>query len=340
MMPLTPLGVAFTDIPLSNVGSSQYQLPRDFFIRQGLVIRTAGGGGGTQLTEGVDYELPSAGEDLELSKIVTDAYHDGTARQAMKLIVITNPTYQTGTLYHSGLFVADSLDPSDINTMGYLELSADHTILDWENYRTYGMKTGVADKTITLPTLADNIGKIKTAEKIDSEVGEVVLDGEGAEVFLFQGATYTTIRVGRQYQHVTVEATPAGWLIIDGVVQSVTLEPDIGGGWHNRQLLILNVDPADTNWHQIDLSALPDGVCMISCTYCFMTAATVNREINLAQSNGGTPTHYMRNAGTNPHFFTFPNIILGPGKALWYKASNTDISTIYLTMTAYCLGPS
>jgi hypothetical protein len=335
---LTPLGVVFTDRLLNSVGAAAFSLDRDFFISQDLVIRTAAGGGGVQLTVDVDYTINAASEDIELSAIVTAAV--GSSRNAMGTITVINAAYQACDLYFSGKYVADSLDVEEINGFGYFALSANHTIEDYESWKTYGMTTAAADKTVIMPTLADNQGKVVTFEKVDSGVGEIVLDGEGAEVFLFQGATYTTIRVGLQYQHVTIEATPAGWLILDGVVQPVALEPDIGGGWHIHKETIVNVaDLATADPVAVTVTNVPNGTRLISGYYLFNGASA---NVTLAILDYADETTWDRDILANGGYGSYMHfeIALDTSKRFKYQGSATSITTVAVYLRKYCLGPA
>ena len=59
--------------------------------------------------------------------------------------------------------------------------SADYTITDTDGYTEIWVSTGASDRTITLPTLADNQGRKIKVIKTDSGVGDVIVDGEGSE---------------------------------------------------------------------------------------------------------------------------------------------------------------
>ena len=333
----TPIGVVFTDSLRNSVGAAAFSIDHDFFIKQDLVVRTAAGGGGTLLTEDTDYTL--GGEDTVLSAATTAAV--GAGRNVMHTITVINAAYQACDLYFSGKFVADALDPTRITTMGRCAKSANYTILDWENDRTYEITTGAADKTLTLPTLADNQGKKITGMKTDSGVGELVLDGEGGEVFLFQGATYTTIRVGKQYQHVTVEATSAGWLITDGVVQSVALEPDIGGGKHLHKYVFLNLDPADTNWHEIDLSGqVPTGTILIEGETFVNSVTTSGRVLYMSDATGGAEYSHTREFVVAIGAYGKFTVPLSAARTIWYKVDNADVNLAWAEMHFYILGPA
>lgn len=110
-MNLTLTGETFTDTLKADVGASAFQLDHDWFTRQDLVIRTAAGGGGTLLVEGTDYTLSE--ESTELSTRVSEAV--GAGRNVFHLIAVINVTYQTGNLYFSGKYIADSVAAEDVN---------------------------------------------------------------------------------------------------------------------------------------------------------------------------------------------------------------------------------
>jgi microcystin-dependent protein len=103
-MDINLMGQAFSDCLLLNVGSAAFELEHDWFTKQDLVIRTAAGGAGTLLVEGTDYTLSIESE--ELSDRVTAAV--GSARNVFHMVTISNATYQTGNLYFSGKYIADS----------------------------------------------------------------------------------------------------------------------------------------------------------------------------------------------------------------------------------------
>lgn len=85
--------------------------------------------------------------------------------------------------------------------------SADYTILDTDGY-THILVTAAANVTITLPTLADNIGRYITITKVDSGAGKVIIDGEGTETI--DGDTTKTIVY--QWDSMTIHAgSTSGW---------------------------------------------------------------------------------------------------------------------------------
>jgi hypothetical protein len=90
--------------------------------------------------------------------------------------------------------------------------SANYTILDSDKYDTILVDTGGSDRTITLPTLADNLGRRITIKKTDSsQIGRVLIDGEGAETI--EG--YSTVLAPLPYDYVTVQGGASEWVIVD-----------------------------------------------------------------------------------------------------------------------------
>jgi hypothetical protein len=88
--------------------------------------------------------------------------------------------------------------------------SGDYTILDNDGFRTVNVTTSTSARTITLPTLADNAGRIITIKKVDSAVGTIIVDGENSETI--DGDT--TVTITDQYQSITVHAGATEWNII------------------------------------------------------------------------------------------------------------------------------
>jgi hypothetical protein len=85
-------------------------------------------------------------------------------------------------------------------------VSDDYTIGD-QDADIIEVETGASNRTITLPTLVDNIGRIIKIVKADSGAGNVVIDGEGAETI--NGST--TISLTSQYDVAIVIAGSGGW---------------------------------------------------------------------------------------------------------------------------------
>jgi hypothetical protein len=91
-----------------------------------------------------------------------------------------------------------------------LAASADATISDGDGYDTVLVTTGATSRTITLPTAADNAGRKLFIKKVDSGVGTVTVEGEGAET-IDDSANYV---ITSQYAFVTLVCNGTGWFII------------------------------------------------------------------------------------------------------------------------------
>jgi len=101
--------------------------------------------------------------------------------------------------------------------------NADYTVTDIDGYRFILVTTGNTNRTITLPTVADNDQRIITIKKIDSGTGTVIVDGEGAETIDGQ----TTFTLQAQYDFITIIAKSTAWFIVDGS-PNVTLPSQSG----------------------------------------------------------------------------------------------------------------
>lgn len=107
--------------------------------------------------------------------------------------------------------------------------SADYTILDNDGYSLIDVTTGSTTRTVTLPTLADNVGRVLIISKADSGTGFVTIDGENAETI--NGAATKTL-LG-QYDFLTIKGFATEWRIIsDGRGQKRTACTPTGS-WAN-----------------------------------------------------------------------------------------------------------
>jgi len=89
-------------------------------------------------------------------------------------------------------------------------ISADYTVTDTDEYCGVDVTTGASTITVTLPTLADNQGRILRMCKADAGGGKITVDGEGAETI--NGST--TEDVTSQYDCLAIQAMPTEWRII------------------------------------------------------------------------------------------------------------------------------
>lgn len=115
--------------------------------------------------------------------------------------------------------------------------SADYTILDSDLNPVILLTTGATDKTIVLPTLADNQGKLVTLKKVDTGAGMGLLGGEGAELIDDYSIAYLQYKGDK----ITVIGTSSCWHRLEGefdkwhYVGSGGGEPAFQNSWENYQ---------------------------------------------------------------------------------------------------------
>ena len=116
----------------------------------------------------------------------------------------------TATIDDNGLLTAEGIYVNGEYFNATDAKSADYTILDDDAALHIEVTTGATDKTITLPTLADNIDRILHITKVDAGAGTVIIDGEGAETI--SGDATRTILF--QYTTAQLKAGTTEWLLI------------------------------------------------------------------------------------------------------------------------------
>ncbi len=138
-----------------------------------------------------------------------------------RLIIVNKATDEVITLAGNGSgtvlpsdqrkFVSDGTDIfEETKRLKIFEAIANYPITDTDGYDIIEMTAGAADKTVTLPTLADNLGRTIIINKVDVGVGEVIVDGEGAETI----DGLSAIQLKKQYYSVKLYASAAEWNII------------------------------------------------------------------------------------------------------------------------------
>lgn len=87
---------------------------------------------------------------------------------------------------------------------------ADYPVTDTDGITHILMTTGASNRTVTLPTAADNTGRKLAVTKIDSGVGYVIVDGEGAETI--NGVASITVEL--QFSGIIVQCTGSAWIVV------------------------------------------------------------------------------------------------------------------------------
>lgn len=108
-------------------------------------------------------------------------------------------------------------------TMGVAyETASDYVILDDDNYGYIWVNATTGDKTITLPTLADNQGR-EILVGASHHGGAVIVDGEGAETI----DGNATFKICNQYGFIKLKAITGGWV-------SISHKSVFDSGWINN----------------------------------------------------------------------------------------------------------
>ncbi len=204
-----------------------------------------------------------------------------------------------------------------------------------------GQEIGAAELTCSLPTAVTFQAGILNLElefvKIDAAAGEWEIDASGAETFFYPGGTSGGLWVGRQYQRVRIRPVPGGFLFTGGNLQVVALEPDIGGGWHQRASTLVNaVDPAVTT-DVLVTASVPDGCKKIKLRADTLSATTAGRKLSI---KGITPAvTYMeaKNPTTAITGHCAGDVPLDASKQFYYAVDNADVSAVTIVQTEYQL---
>jgi len=142
----------------------------------------------------------------------------------------------------------------------------DYICLDDDGYTHINVTAGAANRTITLPTAADNIGRRLKIRKVDNGAGYVITDGEGAETI----NGITEWRLFNQYDYVVIECDGTEWFVTGGT------EPELV----YRHTADFSQAAAQNIWYAVTnfILALPTGgnwEIEINATFGSATAATI-----------------------------------------------------------------
>lgn len=144
-----------------------------------------------------------------------------------------------------------------------LSKSADYTITD-SDPDIIEVTTGATDRTITLPTLADNTGRKIQIIKVDSGIGKVIIDGEGAETIdgnliieLYQQYDNSTIICGISFWNIesyNIAPHDTGWVAnSDWTDAEFTVTHNFGESISNLNIkLIISETSSDSDSFTVD----------------------------------------------------------------------------------------
>lgn len=171
---------------------------------------------------------------------------------------------------------------------------ADYTITDTDGYDKILVTTGASTRTITLPTAADNTGRVITIMKVDSGAGEVTVDGEGAELI----GSSTTLTLSEQYQRAQIVCNGTSWDLLYASPNGL-LKLNTGNGHGStdtaiRRFSTTEIDVGDAFTYAdsatTGMSVTINRDCVASITYNDRySASTTIAGVSLNSGSGSTP---------------------------------------------------
>ena len=301
----------------------------------------------------------ATGDDITITGYVasnilpkTSANNDlGSTTQNWQALYLDNGATDGGAIYFDAgttEFIKSTADGSDLALGGFtgfdlagakiktfaredVAKSADYTITDTDGVSVIYVTTSTTARTITLPTAADNDGRIITVKKVDSSgrssgTGNILtLDGEGSET-IDGSATY--VALGSQYDFVTVQCDGTEWHILNR--RSATydgLKVYNGGSTYNGDTI--TATGSDSYVHTSS-TLIPyqtsDGSWFLRCNMRFGTASVTTCTVTF--DLGGATFASTVQAGTGSGSGGFTTFELSSGSAVGTILSDTA-STVW-----------
>jgi len=124
-----------------------------------------------------------------------------------------------------------------------LSVSGDTVISDNDGYTDIFVTTGASNVTITLPTLADNLGRSIKIIKVDSGTGSVICDGEGTEKI----NEVETIHLTKQFDYIDTTGITTHWQILSENI-SCQLRLDTYAGYGSTDTKIMRFTNSRDNY--------------------------------------------------------------------------------------------
>lgn len=182
--------------------------------------------------------------------------------------------------------------------------SADYTVTDTDGVSIILMTTGASDRTITLPTAADNSGRVLEIKKVDSGVGLCILDGEGAETI----DDIATFEMRKQWDSCKIICDGTEWHLLhfhtteEIVTEDTSLRTQgsaVTGTWYNNGSISISL--LKGTW-DVSYSAS----CQVSDSVN-MTQADVSVTLSTANNSESDATHtsYAFEDESNDEILTF-----------------------------------
>jgi hypothetical protein len=149
----------------------------------------------------------------------TNSFDIGSADLGLRALYLGTSDTDTGKL-QAGTLTADRTYTFP-DTTGTVRVSngvnsvssADYTITNVDGYDTILVSTGSSQRTITLPAVASNSGRVITIKKTDSGTGSVLVDTPSTETI--DGSAQYTIYT--QYGMLRLTSDGSNWHILDAL---------------------------------------------------------------------------------------------------------------------------
>ena len=231
-------------------------------------------------------------------------------------------------------------------------ITADYTILDYDGFETIYADSNARAVTVTLPTLAANLGRVITVKKISSGTsgGWVNLYGEGGTELIDGLSGFKMYSAG---DHISVVGQTGGWKILTGHATYSTGWINTAD-WSNRHLGTMQVvtktgDASlytvgellteETTGNTFRLDAISGGVggtftlraisgtghCTIHKKFTGSTSGRADAAVNAATKNQD-----------NTVIHNFGRVVRE--SSVLYNATATDTDALELTMFCYLYG--
>jgi len=174
--------------------------------------------------------------------------------------------------------------------------TGDVTLADSDDYTHVFVTTSTTDRTITLPTAADNANRQYVIKKVDSGSGTVTIDGEGAETIDGEATKILTT----QYSWMVIVCDGSAWHVVDYYHAPYDTGWTINSDWTNAELTVTHNFEADLSELIVKLFMSSDGTDANGFDILTITethASTGSQRGIIAQSVGDSS--FKLQTGTN-----------------------------------------